>query len=67
MVVIESFPKNIIDAFYSVFRNTAPVRFLIKIQDATKLPPGLPKNVKTFTWLPQLQVLSKLTLNKKFY
>ena len=63
MILIETLPKNIIDAFYSAFRNSAPVRFLIKIKDEKKLPPGLPKNVKLFSWLPQIQVLSMFTYN----
>ena len=63
MILIETFPKNIIDAFYTAFRNSAPVRFLIKIKDEKKLPPGLPKNVKLFSWLPQIQVLSMFTYN----
>ena len=60
MLLIESFPKKLLDTFYATFRNTNPVRFLIKIEDVTKLPPGLPGNVKTFSWIPQMQVLSKL-------
>ena len=61
MILFETFPKNIIDAFYTAFRNSAPVRFLIRSKDEHKLPPGLPKNVKLFSWLPQIQVLSMFT------
>lgn len=61
MVKIESFPKEILNAFYSTFENISPVRVLMKIANKKELPPGLPKNVKTHYWLPQIQVLS----NKK--
>ena len=58
MTKIESLPKETLMAFYSSFKNIAPVRVLIKIANKEELPAGLPKNVKTFSWLPQLQVLS---------
>ena len=59
MVKIESFPKENLEAFYATFRNIAPVRVLMKIAKPEELPPGLPENVKTHYWLPQIQVLSK--------
>ena len=59
MVKIESFPKKILEVFYATFKNIAPVRVLMKISNPEELPPGLPKNVKTHPWLPQIQVLSK--------
>lgn len=59
MVKIESFPKEILNAFYDTFENIAPVRVLIKIANEKELPAKLPKNVKTYFWLPQIQILSK--------
>ena len=59
MVKIETFPKETLDAFYGAFRNIAPIRVLIKIANKEKLPPGLPENVKTYHWFPQIQILSK--------
>ena len=59
MVTIESFPKEIFDVFYAVFKNLAPTRILMKIVDTGRLSPGLPKNVKTLPWFPQTQILSK--------
>ena len=59
MVRIETFPKPILEAFYATFKNIAPVRVLMKIAKPEELPPGLPDNVMTQTWLSQIQVLSK--------
>ena len=58
MVRIETFPKPILDAFYGSFKSIAPVRVLMKITKPDDLPPGLPSNVITHTWLPQIKVLS---------
>ncbi|XP_015110876.1 UDP-glucuronosyltransferase 2B19 isoform X2 [Diachasma alloeum] len=58
MVKIETFPEAIVKIFYEMFERIAPVRGLIKIVDPTSLPPGLPKNVKTSSWLPQLAILT---------
>nr|UEN71108.1 UDP-glucosyltransferase 332G1 [Meteorus pulchricornis] len=60
MVRIETFPLDRIEIFYRMFENIAPVRVLMKIADPTVLPPGLPKNVKTSPWLPQVAVLKHL-------
>lgn len=57
MVRIETFPKETLDAFYAAFKNIAPVRVLMKIAKKGELPPGLPQNVKTYHWLPQVQIL----------
>ncbi|XP_051166485.1 UDP-glucosyltransferase 2-like isoform X2 [Leptopilina boulardi] len=57
MVKIESFPKEILKIFYTTFENIAPVRILMKIANKMELPPRLPNNVKTYHWLPQIQVL----------
>ncbi|XP_033219242.1 UDP-glucuronosyltransferase 2B31-like [Belonocnema kinseyi] len=57
MVKIESFPKETLEIFYSTFKNIAPVRVLMKIAKPEELLPGLPENVKTYHWLPQIQIL----------
>ena len=59
MVRIETFPKPVLDIFYNTFKKIAPVRVLMKIAKPEKLPPGLPSNVITYHWLPQVQVLSE--------
>lgn len=58
MVKIESFPKEVLSALYSSIEKLAPVRALIRIAEPNDLPSGLPKNVLTETWIPQLAVLS---------
>ena len=58
MVQFETFPKADIEAFYATFKKIAPVRILIKIANPSKLPPGLPSNVMTHNWLPQVKILS---------
>lgn len=62
MVRIETFPKNVLDAFYNTFKSIAPVRVLIKIAKVEDLPPGLPSNVMTQPWFSQVKVLSKLII-----
>lgn len=57
MVKIESFPKEILNHFYTTFRNIKPVRVLMKIANDKELPPGMPENVKIQPWLPQIQIL----------
>ncbi|XP_063985572.1 UDP-glucosyltransferase 2-like isoform X2 [Diachasmimorpha longicaudata] len=57
MVKIETFPEATIKIFYEMFERIAPVRVLIKIVDPQALPPGLPSNVKTSLWLPQVAIL----------
>ncbi|KAJ8676542.1 hypothetical protein QAD02_012329 [Eretmocerus hayati] len=58
MVLIETLPIEVLKSFYSVFSELSPVRVLMKIVDSTKLPVGLPKNVKTLPWIPQQPVLA---------
>ena len=58
-IALEIFPKQTILSIYSSFSKFAPIRFLIKATAGKKFPPGLPKNVKTLTWIPQIPVLSK--------
>ncbi|KAL7299929.1 hypothetical protein TKK_0007249 [Trichogramma kaykai] len=57
MLRFETFPKNIIDMFYTSFEKIAPVRVLMKIAKPEELPSGLPKNVMTQTWFSQVHVL----------
>lgn len=60
MVRIETLPSDKLQAFYDMFRRIEPVRVLMKIAEPKLLPPNLPKNVKTSSWLPQIAVLSTL-------
>ncbi|KAL7302509.1 hypothetical protein TKK_0005151 [Trichogramma kaykai] len=57
MVRIETFPKPMLEMFYNAFRKIAPTRVLWKIVKPEELPTGLPDNVLTETWLPQMEVL----------
>ncbi|KAK0073832.1 hypothetical protein PV326_013027, partial [Microctonus aethiopoides] len=57
MVNIESFPKHTLENMYKSFRKIAPIRVLMKVARPDLLPPGLPKNVRTFSWISQLKVL----------
>ena len=59
IVPIETLPKETISAFYASFSKLSPLKILIKTTDGYKLPPGLPENVRTSTWIPQIPVLSK--------
>jgi len=58
MVKFESFPDELIRQFYMSFEKIAPVRVLMKIANREELPAGLPKNVMTYSWFPQMSVLS---------
>ena len=60
MVIIETLPKETLLAIYASFTKISPIRVLMKIVNKEKLPPGLPSNVRTSNWIPQLQVLSKI-------
>ncbi|XP_012528301.2 UDP-glucosyltransferase 2 [Monomorium pharaonis] len=57
MVRIETFPKEMIEQFYAAFEKIAPVRILMKVAKKEDLLPGLPKNVMTHSWFPQISVL----------
>lgn len=59
MVRIETFPRSVLEAFYASLKNLDPVCFLLKIAKPNELPPGLPKNARTETWVSQIEVLSK--------
>jgi len=58
MVRIETFPKEVIQQIYASFEKIAPVRVLWKVAKKEDLLPGLPKNVMTQPWFPQISVLS---------
>jgi len=58
MVKFESFPEKLIRQFYASFEKIAPVRVLMKIANKKELLEGLPKNVMTYSWFPQMSVLS---------
>lgn len=62
MVLIETLPKEQIKDIYASFEKISPVRVLMKIADVSKLPPGLPKNVKVLPWIPQQPVLGRFIL-----
>ncbi|XP_011301492.1 UDP-glucuronosyltransferase 2A3-like [Fopius arisanus] len=57
MIQIETFPTKTVKIFYEMFRRIAPVRVLVKIMNPQALVPGLPENVKTARWMPQIAVL----------
>ena len=59
MVIIESMPENTMLAIYASFKKIAPMRVLMKVINKEKLPHGLPSNVKTLPWIPQVPVLSE--------
>lgn len=60
MVNIETFPLRFLNILYSSLSKIAPVRVLMKVPNPDKLPPGLPKNIHTSPWMPQIKVLSML-------
>lgn len=62
MVLIEEFPEDVLAAVYASLANLAPIRVLMKVVHKEKLPPGLPKNVLTMKWIPQVPVLRKKIL-----
>lgn len=64
IVPIETFSTKKLEELYASFEKISPIRVLIRIVDNTKLPTGLPKNVKTLPWVPQQPVLGK---NKLFF
>ncbi|XP_003700629.2 UDP-glucosyltransferase 2 [Megachile rotundata] len=57
MVRIETFPESLLRSVYKVFEKIAPVRVLMKVGKKEELLPGLPKNVMTKPWFPQVAVL----------
>ncbi|XP_048509527.1 UDP-glucosyltransferase 2-like isoform X2 [Athalia rosae] len=57
MVKIESFSEETIAALYASLRKLSPIRALVKIAEPELLLPGLPSNVMTSPWIPQVAVL----------
>ena len=57
MVNIETMPDETVEDLYNVFKKISPVRVLMKVANKEKLLPGLPKNVITSSWIPQVPVL----------
>ena len=57
MTLIESFPEKQIKEIYASFKNISPIKVLMKIANSSKLPPGLPENVKVLSWIPQIPLL----------
>ncbi|XP_014479890.1 PREDICTED: UDP-glucuronosyltransferase 2B30-like [Dinoponera quadriceps] len=57
MVRIETFSKELMEEFYASFKKIAPVRVLMKVAKKEDLLPGLPDNVMTQSWFPQIAVL----------
>lgn len=66
MVLIETWPVNVIQTFYASFSKISPVRVLMKIPNPKLLPPGLPKNVVTRPWMPQQAILGIVNPKKLF-
>ncbi|XP_046736278.1 UDP-glucosyltransferase 2-like [Diprion similis] len=62
MVTIESFPEKTLLEIYTAFKKIAPIRVLMKVANAKSLPPGLPSNVLTSNWVPQVQVLRHMNI-----
>lgn len=58
MTRIETFPKHVLDVFYKSFEALKPARVVWKIVKPEILPPGLPSNVLTKSWLQQNEILS---------
>ncbi|KAL7293656.1 hypothetical protein TKK_0012735 [Trichogramma kaykai] len=58
MVLIETLPTDTLKEIYKSFEKLAPMRVLVKIVNETKLPLGLPKNVKVLPWTPQQPLLA---------
>ncbi|XP_043264520.1 UDP-glucosyltransferase 2-like [Colletes gigas] len=58
LIKIETLPKDRVLGLYASFAKIAPVKILMKSTNTTRLPPGLPSNVMTLPWIPQVPVLS---------
>ncbi|XP_051169163.1 UDP-glucosyltransferase 2-like isoform X3 [Leptopilina boulardi] len=57
MVILEDFPKDVLLGIYASFAKLSPMRILMKILNNSTLPPGLPDNVLTMSWIPQIPIL----------
>ncbi|XP_014213310.1 UDP-glucuronosyltransferase 1-6-like [Copidosoma floridanum] len=58
MVLVESLPKEQLEEIYAAFAKIAPMRVLMKVVDESVLPAGLPDNVVTMPWIPQIPLLA---------
>ncbi|XP_012282468.1 UDP-glucuronosyltransferase 2A3-like [Orussus abietinus] len=58
MMKVETLPKNVLQALFASFKKLAPIRVLMRSVKREELPPGLPENVHTMPWIPQLPVLA---------
>nr|XP_031829089.1 UDP-glucuronosyltransferase 1-6-like isoform X1 [Nomia melanderi]XP_031829091.1 UDP-glucuronosyltransferase 1-6-like isoform X1 [Nomia melanderi]XP_031829092.1 UDP-glucuronosyltransferase 1-6-like isoform X1 [Nomia melanderi] len=54
---IETLPESTLQELYATFEKISPVKVLMKCVNITKLPDGLPGNVFTKPWMPQIPVL----------
>ncbi|XP_043483364.1 UDP-glucosyltransferase 2-like isoform X2 [Leptopilina heterotoma] len=54
---IDSLANETIHAFYSVMRKLKPIQFLVRVKYEDNLPPGIPDNVRTLPWIPQIPIL----------
>ena len=53
---IETLPQSTILGLYASFAKISPVKVLMKCANTTRLPPGLPSNMITLPWIPQVAV-----------
>lgn len=56
---VEKLPKETVLSLYASFAKISPTKVLLRCANASKLPAGLPSNVLTLSWVPQVSVLSK--------
>ena len=59
-IPLSGFPEETILSFYTSLAKIAPVRVLMKLSKKGTIPPGIPINVLTKDWIPQISVLSKV-------
>ncbi|XP_012262912.2 UDP-glucosyltransferase 2-like [Athalia rosae] len=57
MLMLETFPREVLLGIYSSLAKLAPTRVLMKIVKPELLPDGLPSNVMTLPWIAQYSVL----------
>lgn len=59
MVLIETLSTNLLNDIYASFKKISPIRILMKVVNSSKLPVGLPGNVKILPWIPQQPILGR--------
>lgn len=57
LVNIETMSNSTLLGLYESFKKIAPIKVLMKIANKDQLPLGLPSNVITLSWIPQMAVL----------